>query len=370
MAKLKRRADGRYKKTFTFEGKPYCEYGKTVREAEQKMAERLALLAQGVEKHKNPTLNVYYERFTEIRRKSVRESTIRCQACQFRNCADTVVNDNGKTLGEMRIRDIKKRDIQNVQLALAQTDRTTETVNNCLSHLLHVFNSAVDDETIDKNPCKGVKPLQRVEKPARETIHRALTLEETRLFFEEASNSYYYPLFCLMIQTGMRIGECGGLFYSDIDEKEGFIHVRRTVTRNEDGGYEIGNGAKTFSGIRDIPLNESIRKALNKQRLQNAQFYGKKLYSTLFRSPEGEILREYPVNREIKRICKRVGIEKFTCHAFRATFSTRFIETQPENYKTLSEILGHKDTRITLNLYTHVMQESKVTAMEKMQISV
>ena len=88
----------------------------------------------------------------------------------------------------------------------------------------------------------------------------------------------------------------------------------------------------------------------------------------MFKSAEGHILREYTLNREIKRICKAAGIEEFTCHAFRNTFATRFIEQRPQDYKILSEILGHKDVSITLNLYTHVMTDKKVEAMQELMI--
>ena len=46
------------------------------------------------------------------------------------------------------------------------------------------------------------------------------------------------------------------------------------------------------------------------------------------------------------------------------------MEQRAQDYKILSEILGHKDTSITLNLYTHVMTESKVIAMNDLQIKI
>ncbi|MBO7611271.1 MAG: tyrosine-type recombinase/integrase, partial [Elusimicrobia bacterium] len=85
---------------------------------------------------------------------------------------------------------------------------------------------------------------------------------------------------------------------------------------------------------------------------------------------DGQILREYTVNREIKRICNTAGIDVFTCHSFRNTFATRYIEQKPGDYKILSEILGHKDISITLNLYTHVMKENKTKSMESFIIKI
>ena len=56
-----------------------------------------------------------------------------------------------------------------------------------------------------------------------------------------------------------------------------------------------------------------------------------------------------PAGREINRICKRTGIEKFTMHALRATFATRCIE-QGIDARTFQELLGNADFGLTMNL--------------------
>ena len=376
MAKQKKRSDGRIQISFTFEGKRYYVYGNCKQEAEEKKRQKQNALENGKVNHDNPTLNAYYDIFTENRRKKVKEATIRCQTFQFKNCADVVIDETGRTLGEMRIRDIKPFDIQAVQNGLATfTDengntrkRTTETVNNCMAHLSHVFNKAVKDEMIERNPCRAIERIKRTEKPARETKHRALTLEETKLFFETARNSDYYNHFVMLIQTGIRIGELGALGAPDFDTKNMMLHINKTVTKDEIGAYIIGNTPKTDAGNREIPITEQIIKCMRQQRLSNMIRFGNKIEHTIFRSTEGALLREYTINREIKRICNKCGIEKFTCHAFRATFATRFIEQRPQDYKILSEILGHSNTKITLDLYTHVMKDTKIKAMNALQI--
>ena len=371
MAKKKQKArqDGRLQKSFTFNGKRYYVYGKSVQELSQAEHEKRNELEAGVQDRENPTLNKYYARFTDHRRKKVKESTIRSQSFQFRNCADVTIDKTGRTLGEMHIQDIKPYDIQAVQAALEKSPRTTETVNNCMAHLSHVFNAAVRDETIDRNPCRCIENLKRTEQPARETIHRALTLEETSAFFEAAKDSYYLNAFRLMIQTGVRVGEMAAVSPFDVDSKEMMLHINKTVTKDEIGCYTIGNTPKTDAGNRDIPLTAAALESIKDQKKQNRFVFGNVVYDTVFRSPEGALLREYQVNREIKRICKRIGIEKFTCHAFRATFATRFIEQRPQDYKVLSEILGHSNTKITLDLYVHAMKDSKIFAMNAVEIA-
>lgn len=357
-------------RTFQYEGKRYYVYGRSNKELNEKVFQKRAELEAGTMERVNPTLSKYYEQFTEVRRGSVRESTIRAQAYQFQGAASVPIDGNGKTLGELQIRDITPKDMQRVQMVLASSGRTTETVNNIMAHLKHVFNAAVRDETIDRNPCACIVNLKRKEKPARETIHRALSQGETERFFEAAKkrNSYYLNVFEMMIRTGMRVGEIGALTAFDIDEKAGVIHVRRTITRDEGNAYKIGDAAKTESGRRDIPLNPGILETIKKQKNLNRLFFGGNLPETLFTSPEGALLRDYSVDREMERCCKAANIERVTSHAFRATFATRFIEQRPEDYKTLSEILGHADISITLNLYTHVMEERKKAAMDNVII--
>ena len=364
MAKLKKRSDGRYQSSFTFNGKKYSVYASTAKDLVEKKIARIKELETGAENRANPTLDMYYDTFTDLRRNKVKESTIRCQKSSYRDCADVVID--GTKLGEMRIRDITPKDCQRVQQALMKKNYSTRTVNDCMKHLSHVFNSAVKDETINRNPCMCIEHLQRSEPPARDTIHRALTLEETESFFKAAANSPYLTYFKMMIQTGMRIGELCALRLTDIDKKNNCIHVNKTITRDETGGYMVGTSAKTYAGVRDVPLNITIKAIIADQLKLRRAFSFNQL---LFCSFNGKILREYTINREIRRICKRIGMDPFTCHAFRATFATRFIEQRPQDYKILSEILGHANTKITLDLYTHVMKEGKEKSMNSISIA-
>lgn len=372
MAKANKRNDGRYQKHFRFEGKQYTVYGINKTDAEEKKLEKIQQLRLGLERQHNPILNDYYEKcFTEFRMGKVKEATIRHQKIQFKKCADVVINDNGTKFGEMNIANITPKDVKAVQKKLEQSKLSTQSVNDYMAHLSHVFSNAIKDETINRNPCQCLERIRRTETPASETKHRALTKEETALFFQEAVESYFYNNFCLMIQTGMRIGEISALKHSDIDTKNNCIHVTKTITRNEDGTHIVGTSTKTYAGARDIPMNDTILKIIKDQKSLNKSIFGNvtSIDDLLFRSTDGKILKEYQVNRAIKRINKKTGIEHFTCHAFRSTFATRFIEQRPQDFKVLSEILGHADTKITLNLYTHVMNETKKNAMENIIIA-
>lgn len=361
--------NGYLRSSFTYNGKRYYVYGADQKELLEKINKKKMELDRQEEDINNPVLNDYYDFFTEVRRNELSESTIRAQKAQYKNIAG-VVMENGMEFGDMRICDITRRNIEYARVALLKAGKTPQNLNICFAHLNHVFECAVRDDTIEKNPCKALKRLKRKDDTINENRHRALTADETKRFFDKAKerNSFYINCFKFMILTGVRIGELGALYLTDIDSKEGFIHIRRSITRTEDGKYIVGDDTKTVNGVRDIPLTKEINLAVKNQKALNRDFFGFDWNGLLFKSSEGDILREYTVNREIKRICKDADIEYFTCHAFRNTFATRFIEQRPQDYKILSEILGHKDVSITLNLYTHVMKDNKVKAMKELNI--
>ena len=371
MARKKRatRDNGLRRATLTYNGKRYYVYGYTETELEQKKAEKRQRLEAGTEDRDNPRFDGFYETFTKNRREKVSENTLRTQKWESKLCSSVVIDSNGRKFGELRLSEIRPDDIHEVQRALKEK-HTTETTNNVIDHLRHVFSVAVKNDYISKNPCDTVENLKRTEPPARSTIHRALSEQEQKAFFDAAKGSFYYNHFCVMIKTGLRVGELGALMALDADTKENVLHITKTVTRSESGGYFVGDAPKTSAGNRDIPVTPDILKHIKDQRNLNRMIYSDKVEKTIFRSPEGTLLREYSINREIKRICQKAGIEKFTCHAFRATFATRFIEQRPQDYKILSEILGHSNVKITLNLYTHVMKDSKVKAMENIVIAI
>ena len=372
MARRKRSTDGRYQKTFRFEGKLYCCKGNTQAEADDKAAAKLEELKKGIEQRKNPTLRQYYDEFTENRRSKVRENTLRNQKIEFDNMAAVAVDSTGKEFGDLHLTEIKPDILKHVQRSLYDDDRTARTVNDYIAHLSHVLRTAVKDELIDRNPCQSLDRL--VEKtpaaPVSETKHRALSNDEITKFFAtaKAEHEYYYNTFALMLQTGMRIGEVGALKMENVKGNE--IQIRATITRTESGGYKVGDVPKTDAGRRNIPTNEAVAKIIEDQKKLMHDLNGNiiPIDGLLFKSSVGELLREYTVNRSIARLCKKAGIEKFTCHAFRATYATRYMQQRPNDFLTLSKLLGHKNPNITFKWYCRVTEQAKREAVNAIKI--
>lgn len=373
MARGKRK-DGRLVKKITVEGKAYYIYGKTASEIIAKEAAKREEIATGFSLRNDPTVSAYFDKWLENMRGTISDNSIYFYESQLRKLRDIDIPKIDRTFGELKLKEVVPDDMKLIQSVLSESLVST-SVNHYMRLVKRIFKEAMAERIIEHNPCDLVRAVKRTEERARDTIHRALTREETKAFFDShiAQDSIYYNVFRLALNTGMRVGEIGALKSSDIYDD--MIHIERTVTRNDSGVYVIGDSAKTKAGHRTIPLNDNIRQILEDQKKIKAMLHDNivgiddPMRGILFKSSRGEILRDQTINEEIRGICAICGIQVFTMHAFRDTFATRAIESGIEP-KTLQEIMGHSNIAITLNLYAHVMDETKQNAMQKIDVAI
>ena len=371
MPRVKKRADGRISLSFSYDGKRYWVYGRTKQDAEEKKQQKLTDLKNNAAKHKDPTLDDYYDSWKKDHCREVGHNTAHAEEYFFRGCADQRIAFADKTLGEIRLSKITTEHIRAVRECLVEKGLAPYTINQYIGHLSYVMKTAELERLIQFNPCKPIKPLKKELTRARDTVHRDLNAEELKRFLADArKNSWYYHLYRFALHTGMRIGEIGALQNKDIHD--GCIHVCRTLTRDEVGHLVAGSTTKTKTSVRQIPVNKEILSILAAQRRANRDLFGNvvPMEGLIFRSPQGSLLRGTAVNRDIHAICKRQGIERFSFHAFRATFATLAANEWGFQPLTLKEILGHQDINMTLNLYARATDASKMQAMEQVAINV
>lgn len=345
---VRRRKNGLLEKRFTVEGKRYSVYGYSIEELVDNERDKRDKLSG-----KFISVDEYFDMWIKGKELSVRESTIRLYESNYRLYISPFI-------GDMRINRVNRRDIINIQYECSKGVNSC-TNNGMLRVVKVIFNDAVIDGYIDVSPCRGVRSIKE-DKRANETYHRALSIDEQKLFFGCSKDNYYYELFVLMIRTGLRLGEAGALYWSDIDYEPNVIHVRRTITRDKKGIFKIGECTKSEAGMRDIPMNDGIREALMCQK-------NKSKGNLVFNSKNNRLISHSTVNREIKEICKSVGIDYITSHAFRDSFATRFIK-QGGNPQTLKVILDHSSLSMTMDLYSHVLPDTKQDEMNRVKIDI
>lgn len=361
----RQREDGRIECRFTVNGKRYSCYADTVKECRERERELRETIENGLyTQNRNITLDKYYEEWKNARKGTIKGNTALGNESRYKNHI-------GPALGRRKIVDIEKREIIQLQQKLAEKFEPS-TVNGIIVQLKTILNDAVAEGIIPKSPAVGVKML-KVEKKATETYHRALTEEEQIAFMEYAKKEWLYELLALLLCTGMRIGEASALTWDDIDLFNNVIHVNKTVTRTADGKYTTGS-PKSKTSIRDIPLTETIKEVLKSQKQKQQRYNGNlsKFSRNIFENLYGGVVYNASVNKAISETIKRMNndgieIEHFSAHALRDTFATRYIE-QGGSAQVLKTILGHSSLTMTMDLYSHVMPDTKQKEMENIRI--
>lgn len=367
---VRKRADGLLEKRFMVEGKRYSVYGINNKEIEQKERELRKLIEAGsYTSNRKITLDEYFEEWIEYKEKSVKGNSLKTYKANY-------YKHISPRLGNKKIQKIERREILKLQNEISQQYSIT-SCNMVLKVLKNVFNEAVNDDVILKNPVSGVKALKDPGTKATESYHRALTEEEQYYFMEEIKKDFYYEFIALLIATGMRQGEAAALSWADIDYKQNVIRITKTVTYDKNGKVQIGESPKSESGKRDIPMNDTIKEILKSQRKKNELFqksnvmqFNGRIFSTVY----GNIVNSHSVNRAIVKALSNLAnngteIEHFTAHALRDTFATRYIE-QGGNMQTLKTILGHSSLSMTMDLYAHVLPNTKQEEMNNIKITV
>lgn len=364
-AGTRKRADGTLEKRFTVEGKRYSVYGKTAKEITEKEQEiRKAISENAHANRMNIKFGTYYAEWIERKAKTVKEST----AYTYRICFNAHILP---TFGKKKMRSISRYDVMSFRDKIAK-DKSASECKYLINLLGIVLADAVKDDIITKNPASCIPAIKTDKQKARETIHRALTVEEQAEFMREMQTDYYYSFVAMMVSTGMRCGEVAALQWQDIDRSMGMIHVRRTVTQGEKGKAVMGSSPKTQAGVRDIPITENIARILREQRKQSEILFMPT--ATVFTSQIGTIVTVGAINRAINLALQRLEskgthIDHFSSHALRDTFATRYIEGGG-NMQILKTILGHTSLSMTADLYSHVLPNTKIQEMNSIHIAI
>ena len=329
---------------------------------------------------KTMTINDMYNLWLQLKR-GIKDSTLKNYIYMY----EMFVMPN---FGKKRIALIKKSDVRRFYNHLVD-DKILKisTVDNIHNILHQVFQIAVDDDIIRSNPVTGTLRELKIAHGENIEKRKALTLEQERLFLNYLRTTpkymHWYPVFYVMVNTGLRVGEITGLRWCDIDMEKGLISINHTLVyyNHRDGKgctYSI-NTPKTKAGYREIPMTQGVKEALLMEKKYQEEVEIKSIshidgYSGfIFVNRFGEVQNQSALNKTLHRImrdCNAEVLDKsppddtpillpdFSCHVLRHTFATRLCESGL-NIKVIQSCLGHAAVTITLDIYVTVTNELK-----------
>lgn len=232
------------------------------------------------------------------------------------------------------------------------------SIKNIFALIRKSLNEAIKQGYLAENPCTYIElPKDRRKEVAVLTLEQQKRIEWLALQEKNCS-----PVL-IALYSGMRIGEISGLRWSDIDFQNDLIYVRRTVSRivNENSTTArtlvIEDTPKSLYSLRQIPIAANFKHYL----LEKAQTST----STYVISADDKLTEPRTISYRFKKMVKAANIPNINFHVLRHTFATRCIE-QGFDASSLSKILGHQSTKMTLDTYTGSLLETRRKAMSSL----
>ena len=266
-------------------------------------------------------------------------------------------------LGSIQIDQLTTNDIQQFYAKLKQNGRllrselygeglSDQTLRGIHTTLHSALDRAVSEKLLFRNPADGCRlPSAK----AREM--QVLTPEEIQRLLIQAKEDGCYELLLLELSTGLRRGEICALQWDDLNLRTGELRVERQVHRVR--GKLVTSPPKTKAGNRGVILPAPVLNVLKAYKeTMNSRW--------MFPSPVSEDSPRDPaaVRKRLQTVLERAECKKIRFHDLRHTFSTTALE-HGMDVKTLSTIIGHVSSSITLNIYAHVTDEMRRTAAVK-----
>lgn len=386
------RKDGTYQYSWTDKNKKrryvYARTLDNLREKEEQIAKDIS---DGIKAEaRYTTLNELYALWKDLKR-GLKDNTFE----NYKYMYETFVRNQ---IGDKRISMLKKSDIKRFYNYLAdERGLKPATIDNIHTVLHQVLDMAVDDDYIRNNPSNNVLKELKQSHIFKTEKRRGLTRPEQELFLsylkDTLSVQNWYPVFAVMVGTGLRVGELTGLRWCDVDIEEGTIDVNHTLvyydhrtSEGKRGCYFNVNTPKTEAGNRQVPMLDFVKEAflMEKERQDMLDVHCEAMVDGytdfIFINRFGQPQHQSTLNKAIRRIIRdcndeqflkddnpKVLLPHFSCHSLRHTFTTRMCEAGV-NVKVIQDTLGHKDISTTLNIYTDVTKELKRSEFEGLDL--
>lgn len=240
------------------------------------------------------------------------------------------------------------QDVTNAEIkrfANTITDLSQSSIDKVIICLKGIFESAIDNDLIQKNPCRNISCKSRQKKCKKRTYDRA-TVEVL------CKSDHKYALYVhILLRMGLRCSELCGLRWEDIDLDAGTLMVSQALT--VEGGRIFIDDTKSLNSTRKLVIPRDLLERLRSERGTG--------YVAMLN--DHHVTPDHFTERQLEFFYNYMNVPKgqrLAAHELRHTCGTLLYEETKDIYH-VSRFLGHSDIGITTKTYVHSeMQEEKI----------
>lgn len=335
--KTYQRADGRFQKRVTVNGKKKYFYGNT----EAELFSKIAAYQRGV--IDGPAFTPYADAWLAAARPDISPNT-------YRGSYAPIVGRLNDYFKDLPVAQVMPAHVQGYIAQMPNRRRggsvSRKTVTNHLGILRQILDQAVVDGLLAANPCQSVRMPRKLKSGHR----NAATPRQIQTVIDHAGDDLISFLPFLVMVTGLRKGEALALTYGDLNFADGVININKSVYYESNRPYL--KRPKTAAGVRSVLLPSILTDYLPKGEHKKTAYIfahdesGKEL---AYKSQIQDAYRRYQVKNDL------VGVG---LHVLRHTYAS-MLHDRGVDVKTRQALLGHADVTTTQNIYTHLLDAKR-----------
>lgn len=277
----------------------------------------------------------------------------------YANYSNNIFNHIIPKLGNYYLNELNHKTIQDFLLELSKNGRKDNNgglAEKTIKDITIIIKGSIK-KGINEDKIKHIELTFNYPKDNKENKLYVLTKREqnkiTNYVLENISSRNIGLL--ISLYSGIRIGELCALRWEDVDFKKNCLTINKTIQRvyikdkDKNISKVIITTPKTKNANREIPINKDFLEILKKVKSNKNDYIltGNEKY-----------IEPRTYRKHFNKVLDELRIKHFNFHSLRHTFATNCISLGVD-YKTVSELLGHANVNITLNLYVHPRYSQK-----------
>lgn len=260
-------------------------------------------------------------------------------------------------LGHIRLEDLKPMHLQTFYTKCSKKGLSNKTILY-FHRIIHcALKQAMKWQFIIRNVADCVDtPKPEKYKPL------VLNNKEITELINVISNTDIYIPVIIGIYTGMRRGEILGLTWKNIDLEKGTLNVVQALYPTANG--LIFSSPKTENSIRKISMPLTLINILKDYKVKQETIKNRlgNNYNDLdlvCSQMDGNPIHPTRLNHKFRDLLKENNLPLIRFHDLRHTHASLLLKERVEP-KLISERLGHSNIKITLDIYSHIYEETNM----------
>ena len=274
---------------------------------------------------------------------------------------DTAIKHLLTDYSEKKVSKVTRLDAQKYINRLADKGLSPKTVRNYYSVFRNIMEFAVKLDIIPDTPCKFVTLPKKDSHEARYYTQEEVVSFLSALDALPEDELHYKICMYIMLFGGLRKGEVLGLNWGDVDFDNRTVKICRTrqiapeigvyedTPKTEKSNRVVSLPAEIFGMLKDLKAQQLERKLL----LQNKHVDS----PAVIQGFEGDCLYPQVLQRWFVNFCKKNDIKYIGLHGLRHTHASMLASMGTDKMQ-LSRRLGHSQLSTTLNIYTHLFEDT------------